>query len=103
MQRANIIESKSFKLYLNSFNQQRFECVETVQKCLTQDLSVCADGQVTVTIHPLAQADLHTENLHDAICIDALDIEVDCYTLRLTFSKTVRRGQWLKKRSVAIC
>ena len=35
----NIIESKSFKLYLNSFNQGRWASTDAVQKTLQNDLS----------------------------------------------------------------
>src|SRR5574343_1476561 len=35
----NLIESKSFKLYLNSFNQSTFESVEAVAEIMTRDLS----------------------------------------------------------------
>jgi len=38
----NLIESKSFKLYLNSFNQTQFDSLQAVQKILTEDLSRCA-------------------------------------------------------------
>lgn len=38
----NIIESKSFKLYLNSFNDTRFPDVEAVQARLRADLSEAA-------------------------------------------------------------
>ena len=94
---TNIIESKSFKLYLNSFNQSRFYTLDDVQERLTQDLSDCADGRVAVNVYPLEQADLHTENLQDAECIDDLDIEVDCYTLRPDFLQDSATGPELEE------
>ena len=39
---ANLIESKSLKLYLNSFNQSRFADLGLVYRHLQQDLSACA-------------------------------------------------------------
>ncbi len=39
---ANLIESKSFKLYLNSFNQTKFENWQQVEDHLIADLSACA-------------------------------------------------------------
>lgn len=39
---VNLIESKSFKLYLNSFNQTRFNNWEEVRQTLERDLSTCA-------------------------------------------------------------
>ena len=41
---ANLVESKSFKLYLNSFNQTRFASWQDVAETLTRDLSACAQG-----------------------------------------------------------
>lgn len=49
---ANLIESKSFKLYLNSFNQTRCDSLEAVQAMLVKDLSACAGSEVSVTLFP---------------------------------------------------
>lgn len=46
----NIIESKSFKLYLNSLNQTRFTDLESVRQTLTRDLAECAEGQVELEL-----------------------------------------------------
>ena len=40
---ANLIESKSFKLYLNSFNQSRFADLGQVYQHLQRDLSACGE------------------------------------------------------------
>lgn len=42
---VNLIESKSFKLYLNSFNQTRFDSWEDVRQTLERDLRACAQGK----------------------------------------------------------
>ena len=44
----NIIESKSFKLYLNSFNQSVFSSTEQLQQVLEQDLSATAGDRKSV-------------------------------------------------------
>ncbi|WP_300671073.1 NADPH-dependent 7-cyano-7-deazaguanine reductase QueF [Desulfoluna sp.] len=44
-----IVESKSLKLYLNSFNLSRFESAEKVKEAMTEDLSRVADGAVVVS------------------------------------------------------
>ncbi|QBX73864.1 NADPH-dependent 7-cyano-7-deazaguanine reductase QueF [Aeromonas hydrophila] len=75
---ANLIESKSFKLYLNSFNQTRCDSLEAVQAMLVKDLSTCAGSDVSVTLFPLAQAPHHIAALPGE-CIDEQDIAVDCY------------------------
>ena len=75
---ANLIESKSFKLYLNSFNQTRCASMAAVRDLLTQDLSACAGAPVAVTLFPLEQAPHRIATLPGE-CIDDLDIEVDEY------------------------
>jgi 7-cyano-7-deazaguanine reductase len=76
-QSTHLIESKSFKLYLNSFNQSRFASMEQVAQILQDDLSQCAEGQVLVTLHPLTQPFPITELPGE--CLDDLDISVDDY------------------------
>ncbi|WP_320823597.1 NADPH-dependent 7-cyano-7-deazaguanine reductase QueF [Reinekea sp.] len=79
-QSSNIIESKSLKLYLNSFNQTRFDSSERVQQCLNQDLSLAAGSAVQVRVVPLRDAQASVVFQSDAAeCIDELDIEVDTY------------------------
>ncbi|HCS27049.1 MAG TPA: NADPH-dependent 7-cyano-7-deazaguanine reductase QueF [Spongiibacteraceae bacterium] len=46
----NMVESKSFKLYLNSFNQSRFDSAELVCSTLRADLSAVAGAGVTVEL-----------------------------------------------------
>ncbi len=50
----NLIESKSFKLYLNSFNQTEFATIDDVQKTLEHDLSLAAGATVRLTLQPLS-------------------------------------------------
>ncbi|SQB80979.1 NADPH-dependent 7-cyano-7-deazaguanine reductase [Escherichia coli] len=50
---VNLIESKSFKLYLNSFNQTRFNNWDEVRQTLERDLSTCAQGKVSVALYRL--------------------------------------------------
>ncbi len=76
----NIIESKSFKLYLNSFNQTRFNSVDDVESILAEDLSACAGGNVQVEIHSLDSEDFVIHHLAGE-CIDDLDIEINEYAL----------------------
>ena len=60
-----LIESKSFKLYLNSFNQTRFANKETVEQRMARDLSAAAGGDVSVTILPLNHSKKGFDFLHD--------------------------------------
>ncbi len=77
----NLIESKSFKLYLNSFNQTKFDSLQAVQNCLIKDLSNCANKTVTVELNE--NMDSFNEELgsFNGYCLDNLDIEVDNYQL----------------------
>src|SRR4051812_13072233 len=43
-----IVESKSFKLYLNSFNQTKFSGLEDVKAALVKDLSAAARATIVI-------------------------------------------------------
>ncbi len=77
----NIIESKSFKLYLNSFHQTRFDSLEAVSFTLEQDLGNCVQAPVMLEVAPLTG--IHSCELGhlNGICLDTLDIEVDQYSV----------------------
>lgn len=75
----NLIESKSFKLYLNSFNQTRFESWDIVEKTLLNDLTTCAKGKVNLTIYPLSHFTSQPIVDFAGECIDEQDIEIDNY------------------------
>jgi 7-cyano-7-deazaguanine reductase len=77
---VNLVESKSFKLYLNSFNQTRFACWDDVQNTLTRDLSACAQGNVTVALYRLDEIEGQPIASFHGSCIDDQDITIDNYT-----------------------
>ncbi|MEP6881267.1 MAG: NADPH-dependent 7-cyano-7-deazaguanine reductase QueF [Dokdonella sp.] len=77
----NLIESKSFKLYLNSINQTRYANAEQVRAMLAMDLSAAAGAEIGVELSLLpkvARAMAAIESLAGD-CIDDLNIEVDHY------------------------
>lgn len=74
----NIIESKSFKLYLNSLNLTRFESEQAVLALLRQDLSTAAGAEVAVRLSRVDQP-MTLERLQGE-CLDDLDIDVSHYT-----------------------
>jgi 7-cyano-7-deazaguanine reductase len=74
----NLIESKSFKLYLNSYNQTKFANKEVVEQRMAKDLSAAAGGKVKVTILSLLHAFPAEPK---SVCIDDLDISMDKYEL----------------------
>ncbi|WP_343657154.1 NADPH-dependent 7-cyano-7-deazaguanine reductase QueF [Cupriavidus sp.] len=75
----NIVESKSFKLYLNSFNQSKLASAEALQQLLQHDLSDATGG--TVQVRLVTESDLGTQKMGelDGLLLDRLDIETDVY------------------------
>ena len=88
----NIIESKSFKLYLNSFNQTRLANQEALVELLREDVSAAAGAPVSVTV--TMQEDFGRLKMGelDGLLLDRLDIEVDNYSPSPSLLK-VTRGQ----------
>ncbi len=76
----NLIESKSFKLYLNSFNQTKFEHWQNVADTLAKDLSACAGKDVDVTILPLSEFNEEKITAMGGTNIDNQDIEITDYS-----------------------
>jgi 7-cyano-7-deazaguanine reductase len=76
---TNLIESKSFKLYLNSLNQTRFRDISQLYQTLVKDLSACAGDKVAVTIHHVNELIAFQPTWIQGRCLDDLDIEVNDY------------------------
>lgn len=75
----NLIESKSFKLYLNSFNQSRFADLGLVYQALQHDLSACAGKPVQVSLHNVSEIMAFQPTWIPGICLDELDINIEQY------------------------
>jgi len=75
----NLVESKSFKLYLNSFNQTKFTHWADVKAALIKDLSACAGEPVEVSIQPVQHYDQQPIVPMTGTCIDDQDIEITDY------------------------
>ena len=76
----NLIESKSLKLYLNSFNQTRLAGVDELVATLTRDLSAAAGAPVLVHVAPLSTRPQRPMGYPKGILLDGLEIDVDLYT-----------------------
>jgi 7-cyano-7-deazaguanine reductase len=84
----NIVESKSFKLYLNSYNQTRLGGAEALLELLRADLSAATGAPVQVTLTmPDDFSKLKMGEL-DGLLLDRLEIEVDQYTPDTSLLKT---------------
>jgi len=76
----NIVESKSFKLYLNSFNQTRLAGPDALLALLRNDLSDGFGAPVHVTLtSPEAFGAIKMGEL-DGVLLDRLDVEIDGYS-----------------------
>jgi len=75
----HLIESKSLKLYLNSFNQQRCGSVEEVRATIARDLSGAAGAAVAVVLRPLHERPGRRFGYPEGACIDALEIDIERY------------------------
>jgi 7-cyano-7-deazaguanine reductase len=75
----NLIESKSFKLYLNSFMQTRLVDTDTLRNHLVRDLGAVAGAPVSVVL--TAAASMHAAKIEPLVgdLIDDMPIEIDCY------------------------
>ena len=78
-QSPNLIESKSLKLYLNSFNQHRCKSMDDFRRMLAADLSAAAGNPVEVHLHELSAPGIGAPVVLEGDCIDALEIAIDNY------------------------
>ena len=88
----NIVESKSFKLYLNSFNQTKLADTDALLALLRADLSLGFGATVQVA---LTTADAFATQIikePTGILLDRLDIEVSDYQPNPTLLKTDRHA-----------
>ncbi|AHE67041.1 hypothetical protein Loa_01490 [Legionella oakridgensis ATCC 33761 = DSM 21215] len=81
-----LIESKSLKLYFNSFNNTIFKSIEELENIIKRDLETRINADVLVCIHPLTRAQVIT--LQDSFTgesIDDLDVECSVYMVEPSF------------------
>ncbi|HDZ57371.1 MAG TPA: NADPH-dependent 7-cyano-7-deazaguanine reductase QueF [Pseudomonas xinjiangensis] len=89
---ARIVESKSFKLYLNSFNQTVFSDRREVMRTLESDLTVAAQGPVMVKL--LSMQKLHQGGMIQmpGECLDDLDVPISRYDYDAALLRADVRG-----------
>ncbi|OAJ35727.1 NADPH-dependent 7-cyano-7-deazaguanine reductase QueF [Piscirickettsia salmonis] len=82
---TNIIESKSFKLYLNSLNNTKFDSVTEVQALLAKDIQHAVDGAAKVKVMLLT--DVINQPILDfnGESIDHLDVACHEYHVNPTY------------------
>ena len=73
----NMVESKSLKLYLNSFSMTAYVTDSDVAETIEQDLSACAGRDVEVRLKPVSGGASVTRLPGD--CLDVLHVRCDAY------------------------
>ena len=76
---SHIIESKSFKLYLNSFNLSTFDSWAVVTEVMMADLTAAAGAPVQVCLLTPQQMQRAGVEAPRGVCIDDCDIKLDGY------------------------
>ena len=82
---THLVESKSLKLYLNSFNNSRFASMDEVKKTMQQDLSAAVwhggAMQAAVGVQLLTPEQFGAEKIHemDGVNLDRLDMDCSVY------------------------
>jgi 7-cyano-7-deazaguanine reductase len=79
----NIAESKSFKLYLNSFNNSQFDSSDTVRERIATDVGAAVWGKAgRVGVRLLLPEQFGSEKVQEleGVQLDRLDLDCDRYT-----------------------
>jgi 7-cyano-7-deazaguanine reductase len=85
----NIIESKSLKLYFNSFNNTNIDDLETLTSIIKKDLSARIGAEVKINIFTLQEAQNYYQcEVLKGICLDELDITMQSFELNPQILKT---------------
>ena len=100
-QSQNLIESKSFKLYLNSFNQSKFADFNAVQQTMQRDLSECAQGDVKVRLNPVSVYNSQKIDHLQGDCIDEQDIEITSYEFNANWLKDCVSDEIVEEKLVS--
>lgn len=77
---TSIVESKSLKLYLNSFAQTRFGSAADVREAIARDLAAAFGGEVAVTLRGHDNAAREGLAPLAGDCIDEIDVAIERYT-----------------------
>jgi 7-cyano-7-deazaguanine reductase len=97
---TNLVESKSLKLYLNSFNQTVFADCEEVRQRIAADLSRVATVPVAVQVLMLADAYQRVLGGDLGECLDQQDIEINFYAGPNPIFLTASEGQVSAKETL---
>ena len=97
----NIVESKSFKLYLNSFGQTRIAGPEAITELLRADLSAAFGAFVSVSLTPQDAFSMVAFEDLDGLLLDRLDIDADEYTPNPSLLRTSQEEPPVEEKLVS--
>lgn len=75
----NLVESKSLKLYLNSFANSRFDSRQAVRQAIENDVGACVDGAVDARVMSLDEASRKPVWEPQGSNLDQLEMSIDHY------------------------
>ncbi len=84
----NLVEAKSFKLYLNSFNNTKFADENEVIATIQRDLTDMVEAPVKVLITLVDRFPPCTTQCFSGICLDQLDVSCETYLVNPAFLQT---------------
>ncbi|MGC1182971.1 NADPH-dependent 7-cyano-7-deazaguanine reductase QueF [Legionella sp.] len=91
-----IIESKSLKLYFNSFNNTKIKNSVDLARIIKKDLAARIEANVWVKIHSLDQAkNFAIQDSFLGKCIDDLDVECSIYLVEPSFLTV--HDEWIEE------
>ncbi len=93
---ANIVESKSLKLYFNSFNQEPTDRL-SLQKTVTTDLSDCVGAPVDFELIALQSADNFSITKPNGICLDELDVACTDFSVNPELLEVADDGKFVSE------
>ncbi|CAG4890930.1 NADPH-dependent 7-cyano-7-deazaguanine reductase QueF [Paraburkholderia saeva] len=75
----NIVESKSFKLYLGSFAHTAFESIDVVRETIKRDVSAASGASVSLHLAPPAEFGKLALEEFEGLSLDRLDLDTSVY------------------------
>lgn len=84
-----IIESKSLKLYLNSFNNKKISSIQELKDIIKADLEKCCDSKIDLVVDSIEEFSQKTEPQFTGTNIDNLDVECNDYNKEKNSLKTL--------------
>ncbi len=88
----NIIESKSLKLYLHSFNNSRFNDASEVKALIENDLSAVVESDITVFFKKLESYEGQVLGNFRGTNLDSLNITMDNFDVTQNYPRLAEEG-----------